>query len=162
MTEAERPSADYIRELVASAKEESRSLKEESRSLAFYGDNGAADTIDALCDAVESLLEDRELLCESVAQLRVRLGVAGNVPRSWILQELDSILDDARQAKEGDSGLKRKPPPVQPKTIPYWPYCEECETPYDFDEEEPFAYCNCGTSEWSYPRPAPYVKHPNL
>ncbi len=53
-----------------------------------------------------------------------------------------------------------KPQEDQKKTIPYWQYCEKCEKPFDFDKEEPFAYCGCGTTEWGYPRPAPYVKDP--
>lgn len=81
----------------------------------------------------------------------------------WTVRVNQAALDDDERDIElaGLSHNARKPPPVQPKTIPYWPYCEECKVPYDFDEEEPFAYCNCGTSEWGYPRPAPYVKHPD-
>lgn len=48
------------------------------------------------------------------------------------------------------------------KEIPYWPYCPMCEQPFDFGREEPFAQCNCGTREWGYPRPAPYVMNPIL
>jgi hypothetical protein len=46
------------------------------------------------------------------------------------------------------------------KTIYYWPYCSTCHQPYDFDDEGPFAYCECGTSEWGYPRPAEWIGHP--
>ena len=34
-----------------------------------------------------------------------------------------------------------------------WPKCDECKQPFIFEEEEPFAYCNCGTSEWGEDRP---------
>lgn len=34
-----------------------------------------------------------------------------------------------------------------------WPKCNDCKQPFIFDEEEPFAYCNCGTSEWGEIRP---------
>lgn len=48
------------------------------------------------------------------------------------------------------------------KTIYYWPYCSTCQQPYSFDDEEPFAYCACGTSEWAYPRPAEWIPDPSL
>jgi ribonucleoside-diphosphate reductase alpha chain len=53
-----------------------------------------------------------------------------------------------------------KPAPETPKTIPYWPYCEHCKQPFAFEKEEPFAYCECGTTEWGDPRPASYVERP--
>lgn len=46
------------------------------------------------------------------------------------------------------------------KELSYWPYCEVCKTPYRFDSDEPFANCNCGTTEWGSPRPAEYVLNP--
>lgn len=42
----------------------------------------------------------------------------------------------------------------------YWPYCPVCKTPFRFDFDEPFAYCECGATEWGDPRPASYVKEP--
>jgi hypothetical protein len=55
---------------------------------------------------------------------------------------------------------EQKPQQEKPKTIPYWPYCTKCKVPYDFDANEPFAYCKCGTTEWGYPRPESYVLRP--
>jgi hypothetical protein len=46
-------------------------------------------------------------------------------------------------------------------TIYYWPYCPDCKQPYSFDPEEPFAFCDCGTSEWGNPRPAEWIPDPN-
>jgi hypothetical protein len=46
------------------------------------------------------------------------------------------------------------------QTLNYWPVCTECRTPMEFDRNEPFAYCKCGTSEWGHPRPAPDVQMP--
>jgi hypothetical protein len=43
--------------------------------------------------------------------------------------------------------------------MPYWPYCTECKRPYDFDDEGPFAHCECGTMECTV-RPAEYVSPP--
>ena len=43
--------------------------------------------------------------------------------------------------------------------LTYWPYCTKCKSPFQFDAEEPFAYCSCGTTEWGDPRPASWV-HP--
>ena len=34
-----------------------------------------------------------------------------------------------------------------------WPKCNDCKQPFIFDEEEPFAHCNCGTTEWGEIRP---------
>ena len=34
-----------------------------------------------------------------------------------------------------------------------WPKCNDCKQPLIFDEEEQFADCNCGTSEWGEIRP---------
>ena len=45
-------------------------------------------------------------------------------------------------------------------TIFAWPYCETCHKPYSFDPEEPFAFCDCGTSEWGNPRPASWIPDP--
>lgn len=43
----------------------------------------------------------------------------------------------------------------------HWPICPECKEPYDFDPEEPFAYCLCGYTEWcDSGRPAPGVVKP--
>lgn len=50
--------------------------------------------------------------------------------------------------------------PEQPKEIYHWPYCPTCKEPYEFDKQEPFAYCNCGSTEWGYPRPADFVREP--
>ena len=41
--------------------------------------------------------------------------------------------------------------------LTYWPYCTKCKSPFQFDAEEPFAYCSCGTTEWGDPRPASWV-----
>jgi hypothetical protein len=46
-------------------------------------------------------------------------------------------------------------------TIYYWPYCPHCHEPFSFDDEAPFAYCGCGTSEWGNPRPASWIPDPN-
>ena len=43
--------------------------------------------------------------------------------------------------------------------LTFWPYCTNCQSPFQFDAEEPFAYCSCGTTEWGDPRPASWV-HP--
>ena len=32
--------------------------------------------------------------------------------------------------------------------LTFWPYCTKCQSPFQFDAEEPFAYCSCGTTEW--------------
>lgn len=45
-------------------------------------------------------------------------------------------------------------------SLHYWPYCATCKQPFDFDPEEPFAYCKCGTTEWGDPRPAAWVQKP--
>ena len=29
-----------------------------------------------------------------------------------------------------------------------WPKCDTCKQPFIFEEDEPFAYCDCGTTEW--------------
>jgi hypothetical protein len=47
------------------------------------------------------------------------------------------------------------------QTIYGWPYCTTCETPFRFDSIEPLAFCDCGTTEWGYPRPAEWVPNPN-
>jgi hypothetical protein len=47
------------------------------------------------------------------------------------------------------------------RTINYWPICTECKLAFEFEPEEPFAYCGCGTTEWGYPRPAPGVVRPS-
>lgn len=52
-------------------------------------------------------------------------------------------------------------PVTDKREIPFWPYCQTCETPYDFSPDEPFASCKCGTCEWGYPRPAAFVKDPS-
>ena len=41
--------------------------------------------------------------------------------------------------------------------LTYWPYCAKCKSPFQFDAEEPFAYCSCGATEWGDPRPASWV-----
>ena len=56
--------------------------------------------------------------------------------------------------------MNSKPVAEAKKTIPYWPYCETCKQPMEFEPEEPFAYCKCGTSEWGDPRPEAYVRNP--
>lgn len=56
--------------------------------------------------------------------------------------------------------MNSKPIAETTKIIPYWPYCETCKQPMEFEPEEPFAYCKCGTSEWGDPRPAEYVRNP--
>ena len=44
--------------------------------------------------------------------------------------------------------------------LTFWPYCTECRSPFQFDAEEPFAYCSCGATEWGDPRPASWVCPP--
>jgi predicted Zn-ribbon and HTH transcriptional regulator len=34
--------------------------------------------------------------------------------------------------------------------------CEQCGEEYEFDDDEPFAYCKCGTTEWGNERPVSY------
>lgn len=46
--------------------------------------------------------------------------------------------------------------------LTFWPYCTKCQSPFQFDAEEPFAYCSCGTTEWGDPRPASWVRPPSL
>lgn len=29
-----------------------------------------------------------------------------------------------------------------------WPKCSKCKQPFIFEENEPFAHCDCGTTEW--------------
>lgn len=55
-----------------------------------------------------------------------------------------------------------KPSPEPPQHIAYWPYCEHCQEAFEFDQEGPFAYCGCGTTEWGNPRPFPWVPNPRL
>lgn len=69
-------------------------------------------------------------------------------------------VDGSREAQVLSSSEKPKPEPR--KELSHWPYCEECKEPYTFDSNEPFAYCNCGTTEWGDPRPAKYVANPHL
>lgn len=45
--------------------------------------------------------------------------------------------------------------------LPHWPYCSQCQQPYEFDQDGPFARCSCGTTEWGNPRPADYVQEPS-
>jgi len=40
-----------------------------------------------------------------------------------------------------------------PMHEPDWPRCEECGNPFFFDYDEPFAFCWCGTTEWTGKRP---------
>lgn len=47
------------------------------------------------------------------------------------------------------------------KVMTYWPYCHTCQKAYHFDPNEPFAQCDCGTTEWGDPRPAPWVVSPH-
>lgn len=42
--------------------------------------------------------------------------------------------------------------------LTYWPYCTKCKSPFQFDADEPFAHCSCGTTEWGDPRPASWVR----
>lgn len=44
--------------------------------------------------------------------------------------------------------------------LTFWPHCVECQSPFQFDAEEPFAHCSCGTTEWGDPRPASWVCPP--
>ena len=44
--------------------------------------------------------------------------------------------------------------------LTYWPYCTKCKSSFQFDANEPFAYCFCGTTEWGDPRPASWVCSP--
>lgn len=41
--------------------------------------------------------------------------------------------------------------------LAYWPMCTVCHKHFIFDKDEPFAYCECGTTEWGDPRPADWV-----
>jgi len=44
----------------------------------------------------------------------------------------------------------------------HWPYCQVCREPFEFEAEEPFAYCGCGgATEWGSPRPAPWIPKPS-
>jgi hypothetical protein len=52
-------------------------------------------------------------------------------------------------------------PPAPPEPLHYWPYCGRCRRPFEFDKNEPFAYCGCpGAAEWGNPRPAEWVPDP--
>ena len=47
------------------------------------------------------------------------------------------------------------------KVLSYWPYCNKCQKPFEFEKEEPFASCGCpGSTEWGDPRPASWVQPP--
>ena len=49
------------------------------------------------------------------------------------------------------------------KVLSYWPYCNKCHKPFEFEKEEPFASCGCpGSTEWGDPRPASWVQSPAL
>lgn len=67
------------------------------------------------------------------------------------------------KATVDEFGQKRsvKPAAEPVKEVAYWPWCEKCHKPFDFDQEGPFAYCGCGTTEWGYPRPFPWVEKPS-
>jgi hypothetical protein len=62
--------------------------------------------------------------------------------------------EDAVMADLVEKGL------IEPPTLSYWPYCERCHEPFDFDEDQPFGHCKCGTTEWGHPRPAKWVPNP--
>jgi len=57
--------------------------------------------------------------------------------------------------KEARDELAAMPEPST--RLDYWPCCTVCRSPFDFDPDEPFAYCKCGTTEWGNPRPAPHL-----
>ena len=48
------------------------------------------------------------------------------------------------------------------RVLNYWPYCSHCKNPFSFEIDEPFAYCKCGPTEWGDPRPASWIKDPNV
>ncbi len=37
-----------------------------------------------------------------------------------------------------------------------WPTCNDCGERFVFDPKEPFAFCDCGTTEWGAGRPENY------
>jgi hypothetical protein len=68
-------------------------------------------------------------------------------------------------AKRGDvraaeQAQQRRGQDERPKELHYWPWCATCRMPFAFDNDEPFAHCGCGTTEWGDPRPAPWVTAP--
>lgn len=52
-------------------------------------------------------------------------------------------------------------PKEEQKWIDHWPYCPTCKQPFEFAKDEPFAYCECGTTEWGYPRPNEWIPYPD-
>jgi hypothetical protein len=34
-----------------------------------------------------------------------------------------------------------------------YPLCDKCGSEFIFSREEPFAWCECGSTEWGDPRP---------
>ena len=94
----------------------------------------------------------------------VRLNRAGatlidsNSISSTIQRHMANIIDSPTQQEYGPCSeviLEN-----DRKVISYWPYCHICKTPMDFEKDEPFAYCGCGTTEWGDPRPASWVQKP--
>ena len=63
---------------------------------------------------------------------------------------------DAADRATGAQVIEENGRPV----LTFWPYCTECKSPFQFDADEPFAYCFCGTTEWGDPRPASWVCPP--
>jgi len=39
---------------------------------------------------------------------------------------------------------------IETETETKIPICKKCGKEFIFDQEEPFAYCDCGTTEWGY------------
>lgn len=88
-----------------------------------------------------------------------RGSVACRDPADWlILRERRFPVDDKPVVFE----IKKQREVRKPEPLPYWPYCEKCHAPFQFEKEEPFAFCSCpGHTEWGDPRPADWVPDPN-
>lgn len=78
----------------------------------------------------------------------------------------DNLLTALEESQPGivSDFVKRfaKPDPSK-GGVPYWPHCTDCKVPFEFSEEEPFAWCKCpGTIEWGHAgRPLPWVTNPH-
>jgi hypothetical protein len=84
-------------------------------------------------------------------------------PPHTVCKDCDPVAYMA--AKRGDvraaeQAQQRRGQDERPKELHYWPWCATCRMPFAFDNDEPFAHCGCGTTEWGDPRPAPWVTAP--
>ncbi len=62
----------------------------------------------------------------------------------------DSSIYGAKVVQEGNRDV-----------LTFWPHCDRCKSPFQFEPDEPFAHCGCaGSTEWGDPRPASWVQPP--